>query len=354
MKLRVGNGCWHARHVLDAAVTLEAGFYAQEGLDVEVVHAKINPGAIDSTRPEGERYDEVGTVLRDMIAFGIDIIPDVHVRTPFAERALGNDELRIIGGWRNQFRGTLIGAPGIKSIGDFRGKRVGDWYKGGIATLWYEHQLRKAGIDPDCEIDWKIGYQYGSIREAWKPLLAGETDAAIVANPFVPQMLERGFNKIYDFVEDTKPHGRPDRVTVARVAFIERNPELIKRYWKATIRGYHFMRILPDNFAFQRFVEAKLRVGNPDESERMRDLISPALMESYFVPLDGQLSVEGVWRILQEHQDAGVLRKSILRGDVEAVVRQELVQEAWQELSDTEEIKQSLARLQPVVERLGY
>ena len=354
MKLRVGNGCWHARHVLDAAVTLEAGFYAQEGLDVEVVHAKINPGAIDSTRPEGERYDEVGTVLRDMIAFGIDIIPDVHVRTPFAERALGNDELRIIGGWRNQFRGTLIGAPGIKSIGDFRGKRVGDWYKGGIATLWYEHQLRKAGIDPDCEIDWKIGYQYGSIREAWKPLLAGETDAAIVANPFVPQMLERGFNKIYDFVEDTKPHGRPDRVTVARVAFIERNPELIKRYWKATIRGYHFMRILPDNFAFQRFVEAKLRVGNPDESERMRDLLSPALMESYFVPLDGQLSVEGVWRILQEHQDAGVLRKSILRGDVEAVVRQELVQEAWQELSDTEEIKQSLARLQPVVERLGY
>ena len=54
MKLRVGNGCWHTRHVLDAAVTLEAGFYAQQGLDVEVVHAKINPGGIDSTRPDGE------------------------------------------------------------------------------------------------------------------------------------------------------------------------------------------------------------------------------------------------------------------------------------------------------------
>lgn len=28
----------------------------------------------------------------------IAIIPDVHVRTPFAERALGNDEVCIIGG----------------------------------------------------------------------------------------------------------------------------------------------------------------------------------------------------------------------------------------------------------------
>ena len=354
MKLRVGNGCWHAGHVRAAAICLEAELFAQEGLDVEVVHAKINPAGFQSSRPDGERYDEIGTVLRDMIAFNIDIIPDVHVRTPFAERALGNDELRIIGGWRNQFRGTLIGAPGIKSIADFKGKRIGDWYKGGIATLWHEHQLRKVGIDPDRDIDWKIGYRYGSIREAWKPLLAGETDAAIVANPFVPQLLERGFNKIYDFVEDSKPHGRPDRVTVARKSFIQRNPELIKRYWKATIRGYHFMRIVPENFAFQRFVEAKLRVGNPDESERMRDLLSPALMESYFVPLDGQLSVEGVWRILQEHQDAGVLSKSIARGDVEEAVRQELVQEAWEELSQTDEVKWSLARLQPVVERLGY
>ncbi len=354
MKLRVGNACWHAGHVRAAAICLEAGFFAQEGLDVGIVHAKINPKGFESSRPDGERYDEVGTVVPDMIAFGIDIIPDVHVRTPFVERSLGNDEVRIIGGWRNQFRGTLIAAPGIKSIADFKGKRVRDWYKGGIATMWYEHQLRRVGIDPDRDVEWKIGYQYGSIRDAWRPLLAGETDAAIVANPFVPRLLEQGFNKLYDFVEDTKPHGRPDRVTVARKSFIERNPELVKRYWKATIHGYQFMRIVPEHFAFQRFVEARLRVGNPDESERMRDLLSPPLMESYFVPLDGQLSPEGVWRILAEHQDAVVLSRSITRADIEDTVRQELAQEAWAEISQNDQVKSNLERLQPVVERYGY
>ncbi|MBM2802397.1 MAG: transporter substrate-binding protein [Deltaproteobacteria bacterium] len=354
MKLRIGNACWHAFHIQHAFLCQEAGFFAQEGIDAEIVHAKINPKGIDASRPDGERYDEVGTVLRDMVAYGIDIIPDVHVRTPFAERVLGNDEVVIIGGWRNQFRGTLVGAPGIQSIADLRGKRVGDWYKGGIATMWYEHQLRKAGVDPDREIQWKIGYKFGSMREAYKPLLAGDTDAAIVQNPYVPMLLERGFNKIYDFVEDSKPHGRPDRVTVARRSFVARNPEIIKRYWKASIRGYQFIRIAPENYPFLRFVEAKLRLTNPDEAERMRDLWSMELMEGAFFPMDGQLSAEGVWRILEEHQDAGVLAKSISRADVEQMIQQDLACEAWVEISQTDEIKRNLERLQPVIERHGY
>jgi hypothetical protein len=39
---------------------------------------------------------------------------------------------------------------------------------------------------------------------------------------------------------------------------------------------------------------------------------------------------------------------------VEEVVRQELVQEAWAEMSQTDDIKKSVERLQPIVERYGY
>ena len=354
MKLRVGNGCWHAGHIQVAAYCQEAGLFTQEGIDVEVVTAKIYTEGLESSRPDGERYDEVGTVLRDMIAFNIDIIPDVHVRTPFAERASGNDELRIIGGWRNQFPAALVTAPGITSIKDLKGKRIGDWYRGGIATLWLERQMRLAGLDPDRDVEWKIGYKYGSMREAWKPLQAGQTDAAIVRNQWVPQLVEQGFNKLYDFVEDSKPHGRPDRVTVARKSFIERNPELIRRFWKATIRAYHNMRMIPESYPFRRYVEAKIRVNNPDESERMRDLVPIVMLESSFFPLDGQLSPAGVWRILEEHIDAGVLAKTVTRKDLDEVIRQELVQEVWQEMSQTDEIKRNLERLQPVIEKYGY
>ena len=267
---------------------------------------------------------------------------------------MGNDELRIIGGWRNQFPASLVTASGIKSIKELKGKRIGDWYRGGIATLWLERQMRLAGLDPDRDVEWKIGYKFGSMREAWKPLQAGETDAAIVRNQWVPQLVEQGFNKLYDFVEDSKPHGRPDRVTVARKSFIERNPELIKRFWKATIRAYHTMRMIPESYPFRRYVEAKIRVDNPDESERMRDLVPIVMLESSFFPLDGQLSPEGVWRILEEHIDAGVLSKAVTRKDLDEVIRQELVEEVWQEMSQTEEVKRNLERLQPVVEKYGY
>jgi hypothetical protein len=86
----------------------------------------------------------------------------------------------------------------------------------------------------------------------------------------------------------------------------------------------------------------------------MRDLVPIVMLESSFFPLDGQLSAEGVWRILEEHIDAGLLSKSITRKDVDAMIQQDLVQEVWQEMSQTDEIKRNLARLAPVVEKYGY
>jgi len=59
VKLRVGNGCWHAGHIEVAAYCQEAGLFTQEGIDVEVVTAKIYTEGLESSRPDGERYDEV-------------------------------------------------------------------------------------------------------------------------------------------------------------------------------------------------------------------------------------------------------------------------------------------------------
>jgi hypothetical protein len=49
-----------------------------------------------------------------------------------------------------------------------------------------------------------------------------------------------------------------------------------------------------------------------------------------------------------------VLSKSITRRDLEEVIRQELVQEVWEEMSQTDEVKRNMERLRPVVEKYGY
>ena len=193
------------------------------------------------------------------------------------------------------------------------------------------------------------------MREAWKPLHAGETDAALVRNQFVPELLEKGFNKLYDFVEDTKPHGRPDRVTVARKSFIERNPELIKRYWKATIRGYHFMRIVPENFPFQRMVESQdPRQQSRSIGKHARPAADAHHGERVFParrPTDRRRACGAFWKSIRT--PACCPSRSCAK-DVEEVVSQDLVKEAWEEISQTDEVKRNLERLQPVVEKYGY
>jgi hypothetical protein len=39
---------------------------------------------------------------------------------------------------------------------------------------------------------------------------------------------------------------------------------------------------------------------------------------------------------------------------VEELIHQDLLQEAWAEISATDEVKRNLERLQPVIERVGY
>jgi len=75
------------------------------------------------------------------------------------------------------------------------------------------------------------------------------------------------------------------------------------------------MRI-KENFPFFRFVEAKLRVNNPDQAERTRDLFPMMLMDDHFFPLDGQVSSQGIMRILDEHKSGGALPPTVGQADV--------------------------------------
>ncbi|MBI2988221.1 MAG: ABC transporter substrate-binding protein [Deltaproteobacteria bacterium] len=353
MKVRVGNACWHAGHVTDVFVAQEAGFFAEEGLDAEVVSGCIYNEGIKASRPGDYRYDESPYVLRDMIRFNIDIVTDVELATVCLDKISGRDELRLIGVWRNRLVATLMSAPHVKSLRDLKGKRIGVWVKGTEVSRLIELQLQKAGLDPSRDVEWVVGYKFGSNREAAGPLREGKTDAAIVRLDWVPQLQEDGFNKLVDFMQ-VYPHGRPARSTVARQSFIDRNPEIIKRYWKAAIRAYHFIRIVPDHYPFLRYCEAKLRTNNPDENEMQRNLRPMSMYESWHGSMNGQPSMQGLADHFQESKETGKVPESFTFEQLQTMLRLELVQEAWEELCQRDETKRNLERIQPLIERFGF
>ncbi|MBI2988222.1 MAG: ABC transporter substrate-binding protein [Deltaproteobacteria bacterium] len=353
MKVRVGNACWHAAHVQDSVVASEANFFAQEGIDGDVVTARIYPQGLNASRPGGGRYDESPYVLQDMTRHNIDIVTDVELATILLDHLEGRDELRIIGVWRNQETSAFVAAPGFNSMDKLKGKRIGVWVPGTEKSLWLEWTVRKAGLNPQSDVQWVVGYQYGSAREAANPLREGKTDAAIVSLDWVPALLEEGFHQLFNFLEGY-PHGRPARLTVARQSFIDRNPEIIKRYWKAAIRAFQYMRIVPEHYPFLRYCEAKLRINNPDQHERMRQLKPMKMWEYYHGSMNGQPTIEGLEQHLDEVKGTGKLLPTVTLDDVQAVLRLEFVWEAWEELQPRDEIKRNLERLAPVIERYGF
>ena len=66
------------------------------------------------------------------------------------------------------------------------------------------------------------------------------------------------------------------------------------------------------------------------------------------------MSSQGILRILEEHKSGGALPPTVGQADVDQVLRKELVEEAWHEVSQTDEVKRNLEILQPVIERVGY
>lgn len=276
----------------------------------------------------------------------IDIVIDVKPRTVFMARSHGG-ELCIIAGWKNHDYASFIAAKGIKSLKDLKGKRIASRDPNSIREILLVPLFKREGLDPQKDIMWMPGL-FGSARLAAQALREGKFDAAIVANQDVPQLLEEGFNKLFDY-SDIYPNGRLDRVLAPRGEAIRDHPELVKAFLKGMIRAYHFCRTQPENYAFVRYVEAKLRVDNPDEGERNRDLLPQSQLEAFPSPLDGKPSVKGLQMMLEEEKEIGTVPEAF---NLNSALRLELVNQAWDELK--EYIKASLKRLEPLIKKYGH
>ena len=284
MKLRVGNACWHAFHVQHAAVAMEAGFFAQEGINVEIVHAKINPKAISIKPPRRRtlrRSRHRGARHGRLRHRHHSRRPRAHAlrrtragqRRSAHHRRLAQSVTRHVGGCaRHQVDRKICAANGSAT-----GTRAASPLCGTSSSCAKPKSIRTVMSTGRSATNTARCAKPGSLCSPVKPM------RPLCRIHSCRSYLERGFNKLYDFVEDNKPHGRPDRVTVARKSFIERNPGTDQTLLESSIRAYQFMRI-KENFPLFRAVEAKLRVNNPDEAERTRDLFPDDVDGRSFFP----------------------------------------------------------------------
>lgn len=232
----------------------------------------------------------------------------------------------IIAGWLNKPPFTLVGAKGIKTVRDLKGKRVGSRELGGIDAVQMKNFLRSQGLDPEKDIELIVSGM--NSRAQQQPLLdSGKLQAAMILRGEAPGMVPEGYTILADF-NDIYPDGFPQRVIATTEEFLEKHSKLIKPFLKAMIRAFRMMN--------QNYPET-LKIINEavarGEIKWDRDIDHDLWKTKYpffdAIPLDGMVTRKGLETVVREGREVGKIPASF---KMEDILRLEFVIEAAREV----------------------
>ncbi len=318
----IANSGYHVGHLRSIQAAEDQGFFREEGLSEYAYESSgLIPGPLER---EG-----LALVMKE---HGVDIATSVNVQSAIIQRARGND-VYVVGGWRYaSTRSNLFGAKGITSPQQLRGRKIGIRERGGLQHRFMSASLRRAGIDPQTEVEWvqDAVFAYSNTSEHLDFLRSGKVDAMIASGSYAEQLLQEGFSLLVDGsrVRDEDGARPPGRVIVATGQTIEQRSKELGAFLRANIRAFHFLSD-PANFNYVWGMETRLRRASHNEDERVLRIVTNANRVAGSMPLDGQISRPGLASVIADMVEFGELEKAI---DIDDVLRDELAVDALKEL----------------------
>ncbi|HKA34684.1 MAG TPA: ABC transporter substrate-binding protein [Candidatus Binatia bacterium] len=198
-------------------VTKEAGFFREEGIQVDVVRTAGNVAPM--TLVSGD----VGFSI--MSAFLL-LPPAVQYR-----------DLVMLAGFTRYASMTLVTRPEIKTGGDLRGKIIGLQRPGDAYEKNARVALRHLGLDPDKDV--KILYVGGN-EVMWTALESKRVSATMLTPPSTLFARKAGMNFLVN-LSDLKVEYQGSSLATRR-SFLKENPNLALRAVSAMVRGIHFFK----------------------------------------------------------------------------------------------------------------
>jgi NitT/TauT family transport system substrate-binding protein len=249
------------------------GFYAKEGLKVEVVSME-----------GGSRGVQV-LLSGEIQGMHVGVAPVVQ-----ANRA--GADIRAITSSANTIPITIFTKPDIRSAADLKGRNVGISAFGSETDIAVSLALKKLGLDrKDVTI-----LQMGGSAQRFAALTAGRIDAVPLIEPAITMAREKGFNPILDLAAAKTPWIF-DGVVVTR-STLQQNRDTLTRFVKAYLAGAYLAladeKKAKDEIA-KRFKtqDAKVIDATYDDFKRL-------------MPRDGAPSVEGANNVIEQLAALGV------------------------------------------------
>jgi NitT/TauT family transport system substrate-binding protein len=215
-KLRIGYAARAVAHSVPF-VAKEAGFFAEEGIDAEVVRTagSIAPMAL--------------------VANEVDLaIMSAYLMIPVAAQ---NKDVVMLGGFSRYASMVFVARPDVKGAQDLKGKIVGIQRPGDAYEKSARFALRHLGLDADKDVQLLA---LGTNDVMWSALQTGRVSATILSPPGTLFARKAGMNFMVDLT-DLKLEYQGSTIATRR-SFIQKNPQLATRALRAIVRGVHLFK----------------------------------------------------------------------------------------------------------------
>jgi ABC-type nitrate/sulfonate/bicarbonate transport system substrate-binding protein len=221
----------------------------------------------------------------------------------------------IIGAISNAVAYQLVGSKSTRSLEEIKGKTVGVTGAGAFSDFATRIFLRRKGIDPDKDVMLRaIGGSNLRVGALEKGLVA--------AAPFAPEdtvrLLRLGYPMIANFSDTLSI---PQTLLTARNDFLDKQPEISKRFLKALVQGIQFAKSNKID-AIKAGFDAKLQ-GDPEIVTQAYDLFAPGFSS------DLSVNLPGLQFMLDEDKRNGLIDAKFT---VERAVNDRILKLAQQEL----------------------
>lgn len=226
-------------------IAVAEGFYDREGLAVELI-------PIDPT-----------TLIAALIGGSAEI-----ALAPAGQLVVAVDKkagIVAVGSGADRVPYTLMSAPGIKTIKDLKGKKIGAVAPYEAYTVVIKQILRKAGLDPEKDVDFVYG---GGQNQRLTALLGGAVQAGLLSPPLDRKAAERGFNSLvftpdlYKFLQLS--------ITTVRRDWAQQHADVIRRYLRSQADASRWLNDRRNKAAALTILE-KATNSTPDEAEAAYD-----------------------------------------------------------------------------------
>lgn len=215
-KIRIGYAARAVAHSVPF-VAKEAGFFAEEGIDAEIIRTagSIAPMAL--------------------VANEVDLaIMSAYLMLPVAAQ---NKDVVMLAGFSRYASMVFVARPDVKGAQDLKGKIVGIQRPGDAYEKSARFALRHLGLDADKDVQMLA---LGSNDVMWNALQTGRVTATILSPPGTLFARKAGMNFMVDLT-DLKLEYQGSTITTRR-SLVQKNPQLITRALRAIIRGVHLFK----------------------------------------------------------------------------------------------------------------